>query len=344
MQERRVDRIAKILKETSDGRAKVGDVLTELRRIEENASLTHSAVYIAMQSENDRLMGSGELPLFRTAKQGGDWGWVSLESESDLVSGSPADNIKQQILDANKDVDKRIRERLESMDWRTFESDFLIEVLEKLGFQDVEITQATRDGGADARVTYKRGLVEASAIVSAKRWGSRSPVPVAEVRLMRGIKGDEDTAIIVTSSSFTKEAQVESRPSQNQRVVYLIDGDRLVDICKRHRIGVRGVEMPDILTLVDESLSSHDEEDCAAPSVAKNVQSMHRLSQFRDKMLDELSISEIATLLGLKESSVRSYLSIPGKKSRLGARIRTEEDVRARAIALIQEKRHTVRR
>jgi hypothetical protein len=30
----------------------------------------------------------------------------------------------------------------------------LIKVLEALGFQDVQPTQATRDGGVDARVTY----------------------------------------------------------------------------------------------------------------------------------------------------------------------------------------------
>lgn len=339
MHQRRVDRIAEILEKKFDGRAKVSDVLAELRRMEKNAALTHSAVNIAMHSENERLVGSGERLLFRTVKQGGDWGWVSLESESEFAHGSQAQKIERQILDANKHVDDRIRKRLESMEWRKFESDFLTEVLGKLGFQDVEITQATRDGGKDARVTYKRGLVEANAIVSAKRWASKSAVLVDEVQEMRGLKGDEDTAIIITTAGFTKGAQDEARPSQNQRVVYLIDGDRLVDICKQHEIGVSRVKMPDILTLEEESLSSRDTEAATTPSVGARGQPVHQLRQFRDKMLYDLSPAEIATLLGLKESSVRSYLSVPAKRSQLGDRIRADKDVRARALGLVQRKR-----
>jgi len=344
MSERRVDRVARILEDKDGNRAKVKDILAELRRVEGNSSLSGSALYIAIRSENDRLIESGQRPMFRTSKEGEAWGWVKLEGESEFVEGSEAERIEQQILEANKNVDRAIRERLENMDWREFESDFLTVVLEKLGFLDVEITQATRDGGRDARVKYKRGLVEASAVVSAKRWASRTPVPVEEVRLMRGIKGDEDTAIIITTSGFTATAQEEARPSQNQRVVYLIDGDRLVDICKRFEIGVRRVKMPDILT-IDDLESSTEEAEAeveteAAPAGVESPDEARSLLRFRDNMLDELTPQDIAQLTGLKESTVKTYLCIPNRRSQLATQIRSDKGWRAKALDLVATKRH----
>ena len=337
MSERRVDRIARILEDKDGGRARVKAILTELRRIEGNSSLSGSALYIAIRSENDRLVESGERRLFCTSKEGEEFGWVKLEGESEFVAGSEAEKIEQQILKANKNVDSAIRKRLENMDWREFESDFLTVVLEKLGFLDVEITQSTRDGGRDAIVKYKRGLVEASAIVSAKRWTTRKPVPVDEVRLLRGIKGDEDTAIIITTSGFTATAQEEARPSQNQRVVYLIDGDRLVDICKRFEIGVTRVKMPDILTIDDQESPGGGVE----PPKGKRGDGVGPLRRFRDNMLDELAFQDIAELTGKKESTVKTYLSTPERRSQLAAQIRSKEALRARALDLVALKRRS---
>ena len=62
--------------------------------------------------------------------------------------------VRQQIFDAMAD-----------MSWQEFESNFLESILEGLGFTDIAITQRSRDGGADAFCTYKRGLVESTAIV-----------------------------------------------------------------------------------------------------------------------------------------------------------------------------------
>lgn len=338
MRERRVDRVVKILNKLN-GRARVGEILKELRRSEDNSSLSHTAVYIAIHSENERLEALGQRVRFRTAKQGEEWGWVSLERVSKFVRGSQAQQIEAQILDANRNLDKHIRKRLQDMDWRTFESTFLTAVLEKLGFQDVEITQSTRDGGKDARVSYRRGLVEAKAIVSAKRWAARTSVPVDEIRLMRGIKGDEDTAIIITTSGFTADAQREARPSQNQRVVYLIDGDRLVDICKQHGIGVKKVQLPPIFTVDEESFTLDETDDLPQPRGSHPPNSPAKLRRFRTSMLKELPASEIADWLGLAESTVLVYLSDPEQTKKLAERIRANDETRAKALTRVGLKR-----
>ncbi len=344
---RRVDRIASILKE-NDGRARARVIVVALRKLEGNDSLTNSSVWVAIQAENDRLEELGKKPLFATYRSGEDWGWIRLdETGSTAGEGAEAAEIEQRIRKANDAVDEKIRQRLREMDWRTFESTFLAAVLEKLGFQNVEVTQATRDGGVDARVTYQRGLVEAKAIVSAKHWNGRQSVPVSEVRQLRGIQGDEDTAIIVTTGKFTDDARTEARPSQNQRVVYLIDGARLVEICRQHSIGVKRQELPALLVLDelalpgDEAEGEEDETDGAVeeqetedrPGVVRRV---------REEMLGDgkrgVSAAELAQLLGLEESSVRTYLAGDRRRNLL-ERIRKEPRLRSQVLKIVTRRR-----
>ncbi len=348
MAERRVDRIRQIL-ESKGGRARVRDVLDLLRQTESNDAITNSAVWIAINSENNRLDELGERPLFRTSRSGEEWGWIRLETDTAFEPGTAAEDLESMIRDKNRKIDVDLLKRLESMDWRVFESTFLAEVLEKLGFQEVVVTQATRDGGADARVTYKRGIVEAKAIVSAKRWASKSSVSVEEVRMLRGIKGEEDTAIIVTTGRFTSSAEREARPGQNQRVVYLIDGKRLVEICKRHEIGVRKVSLPDLVVLDEELFPDTEEgvpgrtvENPLGPTLTNSndaVSPKVSLTRFRDSMLAELRKEDIASLTGLALGTVRSYLSVPSRRRELAKRIRADDNLRKAALNLVEEAR-----
>ena len=360
MSERRVDRIRRILESIDDCRARVWHVLRELRRMEGNSELPNAVVYIAVNAENRRLVAMGESPLFRTSSTGGeDRGWISIAPPRSFGSGTLAGSIENEIIKANRKVDKDLYMLLEKMDWRTFENTFLERVLEELGFQDVEVTQATRDGGADARVTYKRGIVEAKAIVSAKRWSSKSAVSVEEVRMLRGIKGDEDTAIVITTGRFTADAEREARPSQNQRVVYLIDGKRLVEICKRHEIGVKKKQLPAVLVLDDEQLAfeeeADDEEDLIAAGEATAgapeerqsqsedaSQRSHsppeqpaRLRRLRDGMLHEISARDISKLTGLSQDTIRNDLSVPARRSELAKRIRDDKECREAILRLV---------
>lgn len=337
MTQRRVDRIAAIL-ERLGGRARVRDVLQKLRSKEHNDAIAHSAVSIAINAENERLEELGERPRFRTSKSGEEWGWVRLETSTEFGAGTTAQQIETRILEANRRVDEKIRKRLTEMDWVTFESGFLTTVLERLGFQDVEITQPTRDGGADARVSYKRGIVEARAIVSAKRWQSRHGVPVTEVRQLRGMQGDEDTAIIITTGRFTADAEKEARPSQNQRVVYLIDGDRLVQICKRHEIGVKKVQLQPILVVDDEQFQPLEDAFADAEIVGRG-RKVGKSRHFHYKMLSDIPYDQLGDLLGLSENTVKSYMSIPDRKRDLADRIRADPDVRKRALRLVDKSR-----
>jgi hypothetical protein len=345
--ERRVDRIERRLRALG-GRARLQHILEEIREAEGKPDVSYQSVYIAIQLENQRLDELGERTRFITSRDGEERGWIRLREKSDLAPG--ARDLEEQIKDKNESVGGDIRAWLQGMDWRTFESTFLTRVLEALGFQDVRITQATRDGGTDARVTYRRGIVEARAIVSAKRWTTRT-VGVEEVRMLRGLPGNEDTAIVVTTGKFSADAQEESRPSQNQRAVYLIDGEQLVEICKRNQIGVKKVQLPDLLVLDPEVTrdpggGEDAGESDSEPSGAQSPDDISAGRRLRDEMLGDcergLSAEEVAGLSGYALSTVRAYLSDDRRKKLLGRKIREDEQARARALQIVSQRRNLV--
>lgn len=347
MSDRRIDRIEQLLK-ARGSRARIQELLQDLRIKDDNPDLPTQSIYIAIQQENERLKELGERARFVTSREGEDRGWVRLRQSTEITSGSEAKTIEGSIKQQNQRVDEAIRGWLKGMDWRIFESTFLTKVLESLGFLDVEITPPTRDGGADARVKYRRGIVEARAIISAKRWTTRT-VSVEEVRQLRGIKGDEDTAIIVTTGEFSKDAKEEALPGQNQRIVYLIDGNALVDICKRHQIGVKRASLPDLLVLDPEVQSDPSPRNDMNESYSSDsgdsddLIEANGLRRLRDEMLGDsdkgLSAKEIADLTKYSLNTVRNYLCDERRRKVLGDAIRDNQQTRARALNIVSQKR-----
>jgi restriction system protein len=164
------------------------------------------------------------------------------------------DQLPQLIESANEQAKELLRAAIGDLSWREFESHFLERILDCMGFTEIEITRPSRDGGKDAYCKFRRGILESCAIVSAKHWKTQN-VGADEVQRLRGIRGDEDTAIIFTSAGFSTNAKEEARPSQNQRIVVLIDGDLIVETCLENRIGLKLVELPHLFTFT----SLHDQ-------------------------------------------------------------------------------------
>jgi restriction endonuclease Mrr len=344
MAERRIDRIERCLR-AHRGRARLQQLLEEVRAEEDNPDLSYQCVYMAIQQANQRSGELGQRSRFITSRDGEDRGWIRLREESDFAQGSVARDLDAKIKEKNERVADEIRTWLQRMDWRTFESTFLTRILEALGFQDVQITQSTRDGGLDARVSYRRGIVEARAIVSAKRWTSRT-VGVEEVRMLRGLGGNEDTAIVVTTGRFSPDAQEEAKPGQNQRIVILIDGEMLIDVCKRNQIGVKKVQLPELLILDPELTrtaedAENESSEPASVAVPDDVSGVRRL---RDEMLGDpewgLSVEEVATLSGYALNTVRAYLADDRRRKWLGTKIRDDEQTRLRALEIVSQRRN----
>lgn len=122
------------------------------------------------------------------------------------------------------------------------------ELLLKAGFDEVEVTRASRDGGIDGVGTYRpSGLISFRTSFQCKRWKD-SPVRAPDVQAFQGaIQGQSDRGIFITTSYFTKDAVNQaSRPGALP--VDLIPGTRLAELLKEHGLGVR-TEMVEQVTI-----------------------------------------------------------------------------------------------
>lgn len=231
----------------------MAEIGVQLAENEGVTSLHPSTVSATVRQDNATRSAQGRTPRFNHSGNGTEeWGIVSLRVVPKAVPSAKLQDsvqISAAIEAANNQVRSQLKQAVTNLSWQEFESNFLARVLEALGFNSIEITQPTRDGGKDAICRYQRGIVTSEAIVSAKQWKSKK-VAADEVQRLRGIRGNADTAVIVTSSEFSAEAKREAEPSQNQRSVVLIDGDLIVETCFGHSIGVEQHDLTNLYNFV----------------------------------------------------------------------------------------------
>ena len=213
----RADRIYEILTH-SGGRLRVGDITTRLAEVEDVDSLNPSLVPATVSQDNRIRENRGEAVRFNIyGDETEEFGYISIRQTPiaapnirDILANYPT-QVPALIERANQIAKEHLKQAISELTWQHFESLFLQQILEALGFHGVEITQRTRDGGMDALCWYKRGLVRSGAIVSAKHWQSQN-VSAEEIQRLRGIRGNADTGIIVTSGSFSDAAKREAEP------------------------------------------------------------------------------------------------------------------------------------
>lgn len=241
----RADRIEEILQENG-GRLQVPQISIALAKKEGVDS--DLPVSQTVRQDNRTRAGRGKAPRFRLNERdgGGDEkrGHISLVPlvTSPDASKTVEEKIAEQVAAANSLVEKSLQEHISGLTWQKFESIFLSRLLESLGFQDVTITQPTKDGGQDAVCTYQFGFIQSTAVVSAKHWRSQT-VGLDEVRRIRGVAGFDRTPMIVTSSRFTRDAIADAQPKPGFQPVILIDGEAIVKACFEKGFLVQEVDL-----------------------------------------------------------------------------------------------------
>ena len=157
------------------------------------------------QSTEDKAPSSGKEP-------------VKDQSSDELV-------WQDQLLDVLKNLSPSGFERLSQR------------LLRELGFNDVEVTGQSGDGGIDGNGGLKIGSVITFHVAfQCKRY--KGSVGSDKIREFRGsVAGRADKGLIITTGSFTREARKEA---QRDGVfgIDLIDGDELVERLKDLRMGV----------------------------------------------------------------------------------------------------------
>src|SRR5438876_7521071 len=160
----RADLIFEILQENG-GRLRVAEITPRLAEREGAESLNASIVSATVSQDNRTRENRGDAVRFNTyGDETEEHGYVSIREapgapvDIDAVLGDYARQLPVLLERANQIAKHQLKNAISLLTWQDFESLFLQQILEALGFHGVKITQRTRDGGTDALCSYQRGL------------------------------------------------------------------------------------------------------------------------------------------------------------------------------------------
>ncbi len=109
-------------------------------------------------------------------------------------------------------------------------------LLREAGFVSATVTGKTGDGGIDGIGVYRLSLVSFPVFFQCKRY--RGSVGAGAVRDFRGaMSGRGDKGLLITTGSFTADAKQEAT-RDGALPIDLVDGERLCDLLKEHKMGV----------------------------------------------------------------------------------------------------------
>jgi restriction system protein len=144
--------------------------------------------------------------------------------------------------------DELDEDRAARRDWRERLLEVLLEVppdgferlarrlLREAGFVSVTVTGKSGDGGIDGIGVYRLSLVSFQVFFQCKRY--KGSVGASAIRDFRGaMSGRGDKGLLITTGSFTADAKQEAT-RDGAPPIDLIDGERLCDLLKEHKMGV----------------------------------------------------------------------------------------------------------
>ena len=141
-----------------------------------------------------------------------------------------------QVEEANRKARKELLKQTKEMAPSDFE-DLIARLLAAIGFEEVEVTARSKDGGIDVRgMLVVGGVIKTRLAVQVKRWAANVQSPV--VQQVRGSLGAHEQGLIITTSDFSKGAREEAERA-DATPVGLMNGEELVALMVANEIGVR---------------------------------------------------------------------------------------------------------
>jgi restriction system protein len=112
-------------------------------------------------------------------------------------------------------------------------------LLREAGFQEVQVTGRTGDGGIDGRGLLQiNSLLSIQVVFQSKRYDSKTLVGAPQIRDLRGaMAGRTDRGIFITTSSFTSDARKEAL-REGVPPIELVDADKLVGLFSKLQLGL----------------------------------------------------------------------------------------------------------
>ena len=144
-------------------------------------------------------------------------------------------NLGHQISQHNQEIRQKLLSKLMTISPSQFEE--LVEhLLAKIGFESIEVTKYSGDGGIDVRGTLLMNyVVRIKMSVQAKRWKNNIQSPT--VQQVRGSLGAHEQGLIITTSDFSSGAKKEAN-QPDKTPVNLMNGEQLVTLLLENNIGV----------------------------------------------------------------------------------------------------------
>lgn len=155
---------------------------------------------------------------------------------------SARSKVIQQIIAFNEGERRRLRDRLARMHPYRFE--YLVgTLLERIGYEDVEVTKQSGDKGVDVIATIQMGITRVTEVVQVKR--HQANIPRQTLDQLRGVlpfhKAIRGT--IITLGGFAKGC-TEAATHPGAAPITLIDGERLLSLLIENGLGVRSEPQP----------------------------------------------------------------------------------------------------
>lgn len=155
-----------------------------------------------------------------------------------------------QIEQHNHQVRKALHERLLAMKPGEFE-ELISLLLAEMGFESVEVTKLSGDGGIDVRGILVVGdVVRIKMAVQVKKWKPKNNIQAPVVQQVRGSLGVHEQGLIITTSSFSPGA-VNEAAQPDKTPIALMNGEQLVTLLMEYGIGVKS-STPALFEIDDE--------------------------------------------------------------------------------------------
>ena len=162
-------------------------------------------------------------------------------------------------------TDVELKESVEKL-YNSFDNgyefeEFLKFFLEKIGLEEVAVTQRSRDGGIDltcvkSGINGLSNLDEVKYYIQAKCYKPSSTISIKDLRELRGVMPLNYKGIFITTAKFPSGAK-EFAEEDKSRQIILIDGKSLIQQCISIGLGFNLKPVFDAKTL--ESLTLHKE-------------------------------------------------------------------------------------
>ncbi|MBQ4558176.1 MAG: restriction endonuclease [Clostridia bacterium] len=230
-------------------------------------------------------------------------------------------------------TDVELKESIEKL-YNSFDNgyefeEFLKYFLEKIGLEEVAVTQRSRDGGIDltcvkSGINGLSNLDEVKYYIQAKCYKPSSTISIKDLRELRGVMPLNYKGIFITTAKFPSGAK-EFAEEDKSRQIILIDGKSLVQQCISIGLGFNLKPVFDAKTL--ESLTLHKEikEEVKKESVSYDlvIRKQISLNDIRARILRmpseiEKEIPKDITNLKLNINGKDYELNINAERTYLG--------------------------